>query len=539
MGIVTQAFSALAVRNQAPDPATLTPTSQVGNPQPVVGSYATYAQAYRGNEIIYKCIEMRADSAAEPRVIGKRTVKESVRRQMRTLAARAGASQLEIDHYLSPQALTETVTDHPAVELLNHPNPFMSRFDFWATVNMHRDLAGNAYAWIGRDASDTPVALFLLRPDRVRVIPGGAYVVGYCYTIGGQSYEMPARDVIHFKMRDPLNDWYGMPPLMAVLGRMSLDNYMRDFLLAFFRNGGHPGAILALKQKLSEDTKKEMREKFHNNFGGSAGWFDLMVLDAAEASYTPMTAQLGQRGLVMPELNAITEARLTAAYGVPASIHGLLVGLESSSYANKRADWQVFWDITLTPIYIDHAETLNLSFLPNFTGLDELLFDLAAVRALQEDVDAIHARWIRDFQTGAVSYEEFRAGIGLSPQPPKGSIFYVPSSSVPTQIERLGEAPEPAQAVAAALMRALAPPAPEPPQLEERTRERVAEARCPACNALGGKNTIRGELTWCRKCKQDFPAGGAVVDGQVLRVLRRRFERDAEGRVSAIVEGED
>ena len=537
MGLVASAFRPLLVRNQAPAPASLTPVWQVGNPQPAPGNYQSYARSgYQGNEIIFKCIEMRADSAAEPRVIGKRRVGESSRRQLRALAAEAGVSQLEIDHHLSPRALTETIEDHPAVRLLNHPNPFMSRFDFWATVNMHRDLAGNAYAWIGRDERDQPIELWLLRPDRVRVIPGGRFIEGYRYTIGGKSYDIPARDVIHFKTRHPLDDYYGMPPLMSVLGRVDLDNYMRDFLLAFFRNGGSPGAILAVKSKLSQDSKDEIRGKYRNQFGGPAGWFELMVLDSAEASYTPLTMQLGQRGLVVPELNAISETRQAMVFGIPLSILGALTGQESSSYANKRSDWQVLWDITLTPLYIDHAETLNLSYLPNFTGLDEVMFDLAAVRALQEDVDAVHARWLKDFQSGAVSYEEFRAGIGLAPKPAAGSIFYVPTQSVPVPVERLGEEPATAPAAAAMLMRSLLPPQPEPPLLDAPRIERVIEARCPACNKLGGRNVIKGELVWCPRCKRDYPAGGVVIEGQGMKAARRRIERDIEGRISAIIE---
>ena len=35
--------------------------------------------------------------------------------------------------------------DHPLVQLLNHPNPYMSRGQLWSTVVMDRYLAGNAF----------------------------------------------------------------------------------------------------------------------------------------------------------------------------------------------------------------------------------------------------------------------------------------------------------------------------------------------------------------------------------------------------------
>ena len=458
------------------------------------GTYAQYARdGYMRNEIIFAAIEMRATSAAEPSIIGVREIlPEGRARQLRRALIDAGVPPTHADYRIRA-ARHEKVTDHPAVRLLNRPNPYMSRFQLWSSVIMHRDLAGNAYLWKRRPSPDEPPGeLWPLRPDRVRIIPGkgSTYIEGYRYTIAGQTIDIPFRDVIHFRTRHPLDDYYGMPPLMPISGRVDLDNYMRDFVLAFFRNGGQPGAVLTVKQGLDEDAKEEIRKRYRSGYGDSR-WFDLMVLDGTEASFTPMTMALGARGLVMPELNAISEARLAMAFGIPLSILGALTGQESSSYANKRQDWQVFWDLTLAPLYSDLDDVLNLHLLPEYSGLDALQFDLSQVKALQEDVDAIRARWRADLMAGGVSLEEFRAAGGMEPMPAEGT-FLIPANYMVLSAAQLSS-PETVTVL--------------PSPIAALHAARVPEARCPDCGKLCGKDVLAGESIYCRRCKTAFAAG--------------------------------
>ena len=537
MGLITDALRTFpaAMRTFAPRdqaPLSTAAVSYGANSLPSMsGNYLSYARdGYAKNEIIYSAIELRATSAAEPHVIGRRTVKDNKRRDFRQALLNNGATDLQAAYYANQ--LQEDITDHPAIRVLNRPNPFMSRFRYWSTVIMHRDLAGNAYAWKARNERDEVVELWPLRPDRVRVIPGNStanFVRGYKYTIGQESVEIPARDIIHYRTRHPYDDYYGLPPLMPVSGRVDIDNYMREFVGAFFRNGGNPGAILAVKTKLNQETKDEIRKRYRSQFGGPGGAFELMVLDSAEASFTPMTMQLGQRGLVVPELNAISEARLSMVFGVPLSILGALTGQESSSYANKRSDWQVLWDITLTPLYVDLGDTLNLSYQPDFPDIDEFLFDLTDVKALQEDVDKLHDRLRKDLQAGALTVEEYRMLTGRNPD--AEGVFLIPGNYVQVPAGDLGKMPDPVEqpALAARWLMAALSPRPAPVMLEApKEPEVVAEARCPTCNSVGGRDVHLGAYCYCRKCKAEFKAGeGMVVEQKARRVI----DRDAAGAI--------
>lgn len=513
MGLVKSAFASIApraVRDQAAassSSATLPgPRFQSSTPT----NYQGFARgAYQANEIIATAIDLLATSAAEPHVIGRRKMKASQRDRLRNQLLALGLSEMRAN-YFAIKALQEDVRDHPAIDLLNRPNPFTSRFQFWATVIMHKQLAGNAFAWKRRqnvrvagrrwEGEGEPEQLWMMRPDRVKIVPGAGFISHYEYRVAGeQPIEIPVQDVIHWKTRHPLDDYYGQPPLLPLMRRISIDNFMAEFVGAYFRNGGQPGAVLVTKQKLSQDAKDELRNKHRSDFVGPGGWFDLMVIDANEGTYSPMQMGLGARGLVVPELNAISESRLLMRFGIPASIAGALIGYDTSSYANQRQAWQVLWDVTLTPEYVDLGDTLNLSLQPDYPDLSEFLFDLSDVRALQEDVDKIHDRLRKDLQAGGITREEFRAATGRDPEA-DGGTYLLPANVLPTPAGSLDGMPTGARRAALALLRALLEPAAvldAPAQLVEGPKI-IADVHCPKCGKWRGRNMNVGATAYCR-----------------------------------------
>jgi HK97 family phage portal protein len=418
MSVITK-----TIRNVLPGggflPIAITPTMN-GRPQTADGDYETLArEGYSRNEIVYACIEELSTSAAEPRMHAQ------VRRV-------AGEPEGEL-------ALKWTL-DHRILDLFRTPNPFMDGFEFWATVILHRSIAGNAFALKVRSAAGRPVQLWLMRPDRVRVVPHRTqYIARYEYLVSPtETVPLAVEDVLHFKTRNPLNEFYGMPPLMAVAGRVDIDNYMRDFVRSYFTNAGVPAGVLAVKNKLPDGFKEDVKRRFRQDYGGPAGWHEMLVIDQTEASFTPMTTSLGPQGLVVPSLDEISEARIAMAFGVPLTIIGARLGVNSSSYANKRSDRESFWDEHLAPLYKELAGPLNLRLIPDFPGVKEIAFDLSDVRALQEDLDKIHARLRADLISGGITIEEFRRAIGVDEKVTTGT-FLLPSNLVPVPAGQIAD----------------------------------------------------------------------------------------------------
>lgn len=517
MGLIADTLNILrpptgrAVQNRIPFPVSGT---SVFMDSPVHGNYQSFARnGYAANEIVYAAVELLASSAGEPHITGRRwrrnspTARNTDEREERRAAIRDLKNELVSKGIQRPNAalvrngFVEELPSHPLVQMLNNPNPFMSRAQLWGTVVMDKKLAGNAYLVKARAKGfpdSMPIELWRLRPDRVKVLPDPQkFIAGYEYRVTGtgESVIFQPQDVIHFKTRNPLNDYYGMPPLMVISQRIDIDHYMRNFLRSFFERGGSgPGSILSVKQRLSQEQKDEIRERAKRQFGGNAGFHEWMILDNAETSYTQLGLNRGLRDALPKELNDVIESRIAMIFGIPGSILGLLIGYESSSYANKRADWQVLWDITMAPEMSDLDDVLNLSLTPDFQGIDEVYFDLDDIKALQEDVDKVQERHRKNFQAAGISLEEFRDAIGYDPAKQDGT-WYIPSTAAVTKRSRDGSAtPE------------LAPPqAPEPaPNGNTPAVAVISEPRCPKCGRRNGANIQEGGSLTCARCRMDF-----------------------------------
>lgn len=416
MGLLTRAVNAaLGGTKQV---ATTVPVGQLGIPQNPDASYERFArEGYSQNELVYACVEELCTSAAEPRFAAYRETPDG----------------------------KEPVEHHPLLDLLENPNPFMGRFDLVATWIMHRMIAGNAYTEKVRSGAGKLVELWTLRPDRVRVVPDEHVFIGsYRYTLGQGWTDLDPGDVMHSRQRHALNDWYGMPPLMPAAGRIDIDNWMRQFVAAFWTNAGVPSGLLNIKQAVSKDQKDEIKGEYRGEFGGPRGWHRLMVLADMEATYTQMGLPLGQRGLALPELDEINEGRICAALGVPAPLVGARLGVMKATYGKAFQEVRAsFWDETLIPLYRSMESDINRSLVPEFAGIDGVEFDLSSIQALQEDENAKHERWREDVKGSIAGVREARRALGLPDEPDEPDTFLVPVQTLPTRSEQVFDVAEP------------------------------------------------------------------------------------------------
>jgi HK97 family phage portal protein len=404
MGLLTRLFRG---EGKAAAISALLPTWRMATGPQTPTSYERVArEGYAGNELVYACVEEWATDIAEPPLQAVRD---------------------------TPQG-EQVVPGHPAVRLIEQPNPWLSGPELLGAIELGLKLAGNAYLWKARSAAGRVTELWPLRPDRVRVLPDrDRYIAGYEYRAYDVTVGLPPQDVIHFRTRHPLDDYYGMPPLMAAFGRVDLDNYMRTVVSAFLQNAGMPSGVLTLATRLSEEEKRMLRERWRTQFGGVNTGGILITEGGEEARFTPLSMSLGTRGLVVPELDEIDEARIAAVFRVPLSVLGGRLGYQSSSYANRRSDREEFTERQLVPEWRYLASVLTRDLLSEFPApqADRLRFDLSQVRALSEDEDKRHARLREDLLAGAITVQEFRRQVGLDPELPDGEVLYVPVRVMP------------------------------------------------------------------------------------------------------------
>jgi HK97 family phage portal protein len=341
------------------------PTWQRGQEQPQPNDFSRYATEGYSNSVIFPIISLRAQSFAGLSVM------------------------LQRDDELSD--------DNAVIELLRNPSSAMDGFEFNELLCTHLDLHGNAY--IEKDRKPTPdfperrswpiKQLGLIRPDYVEIVPGlTRHDDMFVVKVNGQEIKrLQRKDVIHVKVPNPGNDFYGLSPLAVLARTADLDTYMTDFDISFFRNAGVPMGLLKTKTRHSPDETRQIKRSFRNTFNGVKRWFEVLILNSDEAEYQPLGSKPDE--MEMTDTRAHVESRACAVYGVPPIIVGFLVGLENSPWSNYENAHFAFWSETMIPLAGRISGALTRELLPEFrTTRDRgaiLVYDTSKVKALQED----------------------------------------------------------------------------------------------------------------------------------------------------------
>jgi hypothetical protein len=173
---------------------------------------------------------------------------------------------------------------------------------------------------------------------------------------------------------------------------------------------------------VSPADKETIKQDWRLKFGGMNRG-DIAVLSGG---MTYQRTSLDMKELALDALRGVPEARIASAYGVPAILAGLNVGLSQGSYNQIDGLMKYFALQTLVPLWRAVASEMNQSVVPLFKRPCYVDFDLSKVAALQEGQDAKAARLYTGMGAGAVKVNEYRThGLGL-PELPDGDVYQLP-----------------------------------------------------------------------------------------------------------------
>ena len=121
----------------------------------------------------------------------------------------------------------QPVPGHALEMLMNRPNPYFTRQDYFEAWSVYLDLTGNSY-WEIVFVQKKPYHLFMLRPDWVTPKPHPTdYLEGYEFDPGAGAAKkimLEPNEVLHFKYLDPLNEYVGMSPMAAASRVIETEN---------------------------------------------------------------------------------------------------------------------------------------------------------------------------------------------------------------------------------------------------------------------------------------------------------------------------
>jgi HK97 family phage portal protein len=361
------------------------------------------SEGYRVNPIIYGCIRVISQAVAEP-----------------TLKA------LTVDE--NEQVETDTVVGgDPLAELLMRPNDHQDQFEFYEQLLIHLMFAGNAFIHKIRSIAGNVVGLEIIRPDIMGLIPGEnreeGKVRAYTVRINETSFPIPKDDIIHFKLPDALDEFWGLSPIFVLARYGDVDLQSADFLRSYFLNKGIPAGILTFEHPVQKPERERVRDMWKEQFNSVEGWHNLAILDA-KVNY--QNVQTGIKDVDMDSITNQTETRICAVYGVPPILISALAGISHATFANAEESRKLFWSDTATPLFTRLSKKLTTELAMKEFGDDRrIIFDLTSVPALQENKSELRKIAMQGWNSGLFTRDQTFALLGHAQETTQGTLIKI------------------------------------------------------------------------------------------------------------------
>lgn len=397
MSLLSRARDLIALRTpptayeqRAASLATLAPPFQADKPAwPTASTASLIADYYKKSGLIFRCVNVVADAVAE--------------------------APLKVYRHVDGEPVE--VADHPLRRLIRAPNDAMSESEFHVFTATLMCIAGFAAVEKQRSASGLPVRLWHLRPDWLRPIPRDNAPPDWQYKVPGRDPAvLPASEVIVIPFRaDPAFGFTGVSPLAEILREAAIDTAATDFLKLIFDRGGVPPLALVAQAgaPVPQDRAaiEALRETWQQQFGGWQRWAKPPVL----GNFTIEQVGFSPNDLAYPDLRALSEVRISQAFGVPPIVIGAQAGLNAATYSNFEQAMRTLQLHTANPLRARIDGALSRGLVPEYdpTGQISLEFDTDRIAALAEDETALWDRVGNGLLRGMLSVNDARARLGF------------------------------------------------------------------------------------------------------------------------------
>ena len=255
----------------------------------------------------------------------------------------------------------DIMRDHALLTLLEQPNEEQSAFDFWEASFSFLELGGETFWEIVRATIGAkPTELWNLRPDRMYPIPSDDLkrISGYEYRVGSAVDIFDAKDIVHIRNFNPIDDFRGLATVEPMKAAIVTDSYGWRFAERFMKRDGVPVGHLQTERNAGTFTSKRLGDSWSSKEDEQKNKTPLLPpgLTYEKDGTTP------KDGGVIELLKMLRESK-NAPTGVPPVLLGLV---ESARYANYDMQLRAFHRFTLEPKLMKLEGAINRKLLPLF-----------------------------------------------------------------------------------------------------------------------------------------------------------------------------
>jgi len=305
--------------------------------------------------------------------------------------------------------------EHPLLSLLARPNAAQGRADLLESFYGQLLLSGDGYfEAAGTSADGGPAELYVLRSDRMRVIPGiDGWPMAYEYSVGAKKHRFDMTGdlapIVHVKSFHPQDDHYGLSPMQAAAGALDVHNAANRWSKALLDNAARPSGAIVYKgldgqSALANDQYNRLVDELESNHQGARNAGRPMLLEGG-LDWKPMGFSPSDMEFQKTKESAAREVAL--AFGVPP----MLLGLPGdNTYANYQEANRAFYRLTVLPLVGKVMGALSGWLSGQYSTALTLSSDLDGVPALAHERE-VH--WKRIAMADFLTNAEKRVMLGL------------------------------------------------------------------------------------------------------------------------------
>jgi HK97 family phage portal protein len=303
--------------------------------------------------------------------------------------------------------------NHPAYTIWQRPlppNAKISSLNLMEAFVQSLITVGNSYNSLEFSGFE-PNEIWPVPPDNMRLIPdGNGLVKRYEYRYGTESVKFKPEEIIHIKLFNINDLYYGQSRLKPALMEIMTNYYAKKWNLNFFKNYAIPPGFISPKEHIDEDDQKNIKKQWNELYAGMNNWHRIGVMPA-EFEFKKIMQDV--KDIQFGEMLGFNRETIYGIQGLPPLYAGIL---KYANYANSKTQEKLFWTIAVTPLLMIIEDALNNQML--WLHYDEerrfrYKFNLDNVEALQ--VDRLDRAKVKTLSLKWRPANEIRADEGLGP----------------------------------------------------------------------------------------------------------------------------
>jgi hypothetical protein len=324
--------------------------------------------------------------------------------------------------------LLEEITDHPFLNAIERPNPFMGRVLLFKITQLHIDLVGDAFWLKERNALGVVTGYWPIPPHWCMELPSPTRP---SYRFGWRTWQVyvPENDVRWFHDPAPKNPYTrGSGIGWSLSDELQVDEYAAKMAVQLFFNKARPDFLFMGGEGSSREEMDKLERDFAQRQQGFWKWFRPYFMAGGDGKVSDHIHEFQQptmEQLVYPSLRTTQRDIAMQTWGVPPEWFGVL---ENSNRATIEASEYLLAKWVLNPRADHLRDGLQDEFVLEFDerGLVDFVSHVAEDKQYELEV--------RKAQPAAWLIDEWRALGGGEPLPGgAGQVHLVPSSSYPTE----------------------------------------------------------------------------------------------------------